>query len=69
MLFFPISPFPRPEKSRSLAPRPFGEWMTRTLALAEMPEINHRISQAIHGSDMEVVVRLKSRLALHCSHE
>jgi len=49
MLFFPISPFPRHEKSRSLAPRPFEEWMTRTLALAEMPEIDHRISQAFQG--------------------
>jgi len=49
MLFFPISPFPRHDKSRSLALRPFGEWMTRTLALAEMPEIDHRVSQAFHG--------------------
>ena len=44
MLFFIISPFSRHNKSGSIAPRPIGEWMTRTLALTEMPEIDHRIS-------------------------
>ena len=31
------------DKSGSLAPRPQGEWMTKALALAEMPEIDHRV--------------------------
>ena len=49
MLFFPTFPFTRHDKSGSLVPRPQGEWMTQALALAEMPEVNHRVRQAFQG--------------------
>ena len=33
----------------SLSPRPQREWMRKGAALAEMPEIDHRISQAFQS--------------------
>lgn len=49
MLLVTISPFLRHDKAGSFALRPVGEWMTRTLALAEMPEIDHRVRQTFQG--------------------
>lgn len=47
--FFAIFLVSSHDKLRSHTPRPPGEWMRKALALAEMPEIDHRVCQGFQG--------------------